>query len=301
MTAGGLLALLLHLPLMAAAALGLAGLGPLIAAKAAGRAGPGLFQPWHEWRHLLRKRPVRPESASPLMAAAPLVYLAVMSVVAVLVPSFSLDMLTSPAADLIVIAGLLALARAVLSLAALDAGSSPGAIAAFGTLRAALLAEPALLVVVLILALLTGSTNLNVALGVLRDTAPGASIVLAVAGVAVIIAAGETMAEPTSGGFSGWHQAALEAGVALRRVAGLSLLAALVLPASLASPGFDAVAWLLAILAWVLKLAALGAASALAGQALRRFVRQPALSLLGVGLLLVLLGLVVLLAGGELA
>ena len=301
MTVNGLLAMLLHVPLMAGAAFALTVVGPWAVALLEGRAGPPLLQPWHEWRRLLRKRPLRPESTSPLFATAPIASLAILAVVALLVPSFTLGMATSPAADLVVIAGLLVASRVLLVLAALDAGSATGSVAAIGTLRAGMLAEPALLLGALILVLLTSSANLNSALAALRELSqPSISLVLLVCGLAAITVAAEAQADEIPACFSGWQLAAAQAGGALRRVIWLSLLAALLLPGSLASPGFDALAWVLAILVWAVKLLILGGAAALAGPIVRQALPRPGMPVMGGALLLVLLGLLFLLAGGEL-
>ncbi len=294
MMASGVLALLVHVPLMAGAALLAAGLLPWSAARLEGRAGPSPLQLWLDWRALLRKRPVRPEGASRLFAAAPLVCLATTAVAALLVPSFSLGMATAPAADLVVVAGLLALSRGVLALAALDAGSAPGALTALGSLRTGLVAEPALLPLALTLAVLTGSTNLSVAGSALGETAlPSLPLLVVLCGLAGIATLGGPDDLPA---FSGWQRAAAEASVALRRVVWLSLLASLALPASLAPPGFDIVAWILAILAWSLKLAVLTAFCAAAATLAEREAGT-----VGISLLLVVAGLLFLLTGGDLA
>ncbi len=294
MTASGALALLLHVPLMAAAALLAAGLSPWAAARLEGRAGPSPLQPWHDWRAQLRKPPVRPEGASRLFAAAPLVCLATTAVAALLVPSFSLGMATAPAADLVVVTGLLALSRCLLALAALDAGSAPGALAALGSLRTGLVAEPALLPLALTLAVLTGSTNLSVAGSALGETAlpalPLLVVLCGLAGIATLDGPGDLPA------FAGWQRVAAEASVALRRVVWLSLLAGLALPASLAAPGLDVAAWILAILAWSLKLAVLTAGCAAAASLAEREAGT-----IGISLLLVVAGLLFLLTGGDLA
>ena len=296
-----LLALVVHAALMLGAAFLLAALWPWAGALLDRRAARPLLQPWHDWQRLLRKRPVRPESASPLQEAAPLACLASLAVAVLLVPSFSLGMTTATMADLILIAGLLVVARVGMALAVLDAGSAPGSVAAARSLQMGLLAEPALLVIALVLALLTGSTNLPLALASLRDVpAPAIPVLLVLGGLAGLVFA--TGTEDTGlDGFSGWSLAAGEGVVALRRVVWLSLLAALLFPASLALPGFDAGSWLLAILAWAAKILVLGAACALGGAALPHALPRSGATLLGGSLLLLVLGLLFLLAGGEFA
>ena len=122
-------------------------------ARLAGRAGPSLLQPWRDLIRLLRKQAVLAESASGVTEIAPCCAERRSPCRACLVPSFTLGMALAPFADLLAIAGLLAVARCSMALSAMDAGTAPGGMAASRTMLLGCLAEPALLLVLFVLAL----------------------------------------------------------------------------------------------------------------------------------------------------
>ena len=293
-----ILALLLHAALMAGVALVLAGLTPIVPALLAGRAPPPALQPLHDWRRLLRKSPVVTHSASALLRAAPPLCLVATAVAALLVPSFTTGMATAPLSDLVVIVGLLGLCRVLRALAAVDAGVAPAGLAAAEAMRAGALAAPALLLGVFAIALLTGTTNLDGVIAGLRD-APALPALLAAGGVAAAVLALDAEDDPASAELSGWHAAASEAAMALRRVVLLSLLADLVLPGGVAALGSGLLAWAGGLAAWAAKLAVLSAASAAAGPVVLRLGQ--ARLVLGTALLLALLAVLFLFAGQTFA
>ncbi len=298
MIVAGVVALLLHAAVMAGMALLLAGMMPWARARLAGHVGPPVLQPWHDWRRLLRKRPVVAEGTSALLPWAPAVALAAIAVAALLVPSFALGMATAPMADLVVIAGLLGLARGILALAAIDAGTGPAGLAALRSIRLGALAEPAVLLVVFTVALLTGTTNLDASVASLHEAlVPGVPLLLAVAGLAGVVVAAEAEGNTGFAEASGWHEAAAEAAMALRRVVWLSLVAALLLPGGIALAGSGPLDWLVGLAAWVVKLAVLGVACAVAGPALHRAGQVAVGPLMGAAVLLGLLAVLFLFAG----
>lgn len=281
---------------MAGMALLLAGAIPAGRARLAGQVGPPIFQPWHDWRRLLRKRPLVTEGTAAWGQWMPALALAATAVAALLVPSFTLGMATAPLGDLVVVAGLLGLARAVGVLAAIDAGTAPGGLAAVRSVRLAALAEPAVVLVAFTVALVAGTTNLDAAVASLHDGAmPGVPLLLAIAGLVAVAVAVE--AEDAASDASGWHAAATEATRALRRVVWLSLVAALLLPGGLALPGGGPLDWALGLVAWVAKLAVLGAACAVAGPLLHRAGQVAIGPLMGAAVLLGLLAVLFLFAG----
>ena len=157
----GLIAQVLHIALMCVAAPSLIGIQRWMLARLAGRVGPSLLQPWWDLIRLLRKQSVLAESASEVTGIAPAVCAAATAIAACLVPSFALGMTFAPFADLLVIAGLLALARCFMALLAMDAGTAPAGVGASRSMLLACLAEPALLLVLFALALPAGSLNLD--------------------------------------------------------------------------------------------------------------------------------------------
>ncbi len=294
------IALLLHLVVMAGAAVLLAGALPVLRALLSRRAAPPLLQPWRDWRRLLRKAPVVTAAATPAMLAAPPACLAVTAYVVCLVPSFTMGMATAALSDLLVIAGLLGLCRVVTALAAIDAGTAPSGLAGVRAMQLGALALPALLTASLAVALLTGTTNLDAALAPLRETASW-PVLLAACGLAVVAVAVEAEDGGPFAELSGWHLAAAEATVALRRVAWLTLIADLLTPAGMAAAGAGVVSWLAGLLAWAAKLAVLGVGCAAAGPALRRAGERAVARAMGAALLLALLAVLFLVAGQPVA
>jgi formate hydrogenlyase subunit 4 len=291
----------LHIALMLAAAPVVAGLQRWIEARLTGRIGPDPWQPWRDLARLSRKQPALAENASPLFRAAPLACIAAMATAAALVPSFTLGMAFAPLADLLVIAGLLAFARAVLALAALDAGTAAGGLAAARGARLACLAEPALFLVVLTLGLLGGTTNLDLLIGQQHQgmlQAP--AVALCVASLVALALAGSDPPGATAE-FSGGDLALIELARALRTLVWFDLIGALFLPLGMAEPGAGPLSWIEGLLAWGVKVAALVVGLA----ALRRAVGRPRLGLapqvLGIALVLGLLAALLVLASAVAA
>jgi len=139
-----LLTQLLHLALMLALAPVLTGFVRWLKARLMGRRGPHPLQPWRDFLKLLKKRPVLAENASIISRAAPYVAVASALPAAALVPSFAPRMVLAPFADLLLIAGLLALGRFAMALAGMDVGTAFGGIGATREMAFAALSEPAL-------------------------------------------------------------------------------------------------------------------------------------------------------------
>ncbi len=253
-----LIAQLLHVALMVLAAPLVCGLMRHVRARLLGAAGAPLLQPWHELKKLARKQPVVADNASPLAVAAPYVDFAASLAAAALVPSFALGMTLAPAADLLVIAGLLALARVTLALAAMDAGTAPGGLAASRAMTAATLAEPALLLVIFALALAAGTTNIDriASLAVRGASPPHAALGLALAAL-LMVTPEATREAALRRDFSGRHLALAEAAAALRLLAFLSLIVAAFVPYGAVEAAGLPLLWPLGALAWGAKIAAL--------------------------------------------
>jgi formate hydrogenlyase subunit 4 len=302
----GLLALLLHLALMIAAAPVLTGLIRRAKARMTGRRGPPLLQPWRDLAKLLRKQPVVAAGTSWLLRAAPAAALSATLAACALVPSFALGMSTAGGSDLFALAGLLALSRASVVLAAMDTGTAFGGIGASRELAFAVFAEPALVLVIFSLALMAGTTNLDAIAGLVGSGALGLRVSMALALVALgAVAVAETGRIPVDNPathleltmvheamvleYSGRHLAMIELAAALRLLLWLSLLAALFAPFGLATATGATVLWVPAMLVWLAKIAALGVV--LAGfetlRAKMRVFRVP--EFLGLALLLGLL------------
>ncbi|MFN9089981.1 MAG: respiratory chain complex I subunit 1 family protein, partial [Alphaproteobacteria bacterium] len=180
---------LLHLALMLALAPMLTGSVRWLKARLMGRRGPHPLQPWRDLLKLLKKRPVLAENASIISRAAPYVAVASALLAAALVPSFARGMVFAPFADLLLIAGLLALGRFAMALAGMDVGTAFGGIGATREMAFAALAEPALVLAALIFAILAGTTNLDVISGIFQEGALGLRVSLGFAAVALLAVA----------------------------------------------------------------------------------------------------------------
>ncbi|MBN8891764.1 MAG: formate hydrogenlyase [Rhodospirillales bacterium 70-18] len=310
--AGLLLALaaqLLHVALMLAAAPLLVGVIRRVKARLLGRAGPPVLQPWRDLLRLARKQPVVAENASWLFLAAPAAGFAAVLAAAALVPSFALGMASAPVADLLVIGGLLALARCILALAGMDIGTSFGGIGSSREMTYAAFAEPALILVVFTLALLVGTTNLDAIAAVLREGALGLRVSLGLILIAIIaIAIAENGRIPVDNPathleltmvheamvleYSGRHLALIELAAALKLLVWMTLIGTVFVPFGMAPAGALPLWWATGMLAWagkvgVLALALAGFETAIAKM---RVFRVP--EFLGIALLLALLAVV---------
>ena len=308
---GSVLALLLHAALLLALAPVLAGGLRAARARLLGRGGPPVLQGWLDLVRLARKQPVLADNASWLFAAVPGVCAAAVLAAALLVPSFALGMATAPLSDLLVVAGLLGLARCALALAALDVGTAFGGIGASREMLVGALAEPVLLLVVLVLSLLAGTTNLDLVAETLRGSGQGLRVSLGLALLATCaVALAENGRIPADNPathleltmvheamileYSGRHLALIEYAAALRLLLWLTLIAAVFLPFGLAPAGAGPLAWAAGLLAWAAKIAGLAGAMTVleASVAKMRVFRLP--EFLGAALLLALLASVLL-------
>jgi len=315
---GAVLTQLLHLALMLAAAPLVVGTTRWLKARMQGRRGASPLQPYRDIEKLLRKRPVLAENASIVSAVAPLLALAATISAAALVPSFAHGMALAPLSDLILLAGLLAAARVALALAGMDVGTAFGGLGAAREMSFAAFAEPALLLCVLNLAILAGTTNLDAIAVTMRDGQLGIRVSLGLAAVAMIaVAIAENGRIPVDNPAthleltmvheamllesSGRHLALWEAQAGLRLTLWLALIAAVFVPFGTARAGAGPLAWLVGLVAFVVKMGVLVVALAAFESAVAkmRVFRVP--EFLGAALLLALLGVALLFVSTGLA
>jgi formate hydrogenlyase subunit 4 len=294
----GLAAQVLHIALMAAAAPTLIGIVRWMQARLAGRAGPPLLQPWRDLMRLLRKQAVLAESATGVTEFAPVVCGAAIAVCACLVPAFTIGMALAPFADLLAIAGLLAVARCSMALSAMDAGTAPGGMGASRTMLLGCLAEPALLLVLFVLALTAGSPNLDLIAAAQMENGTDWRIAVAVAFVAVLLVAPadslhhETLTQDASGP----HLALFEAAGALRLLVWCNLIGTIFLPFGMARADAGPLAWAVGIVCWAVRTLLMSGAWVLLHAVLGRIGLMAAARALGVAMLLGLLAAVLLFA-----
>ena len=297
----------IQLALVLALAPALTGLVRKLRARLLGRRGPPLVQPYRDLAKLLRKESVMAESASWLFRGAPYAVFALLWLAAALVPTFTTRLPLAPAADLLALVGLLAAARFLQALAALDSGTSFGGIGASREMMIASLAEPATLMAVFTISLFIRSTSIpGIAEFVLANEV-GLRVSFALALISLImVALAENARMPVDNPtthleltmvheamileYSGRHLALVEAAAMVKLLLYLSLIAGIFVPWGLAPAGAGAPALALGLASWIGKLALGGVALALFEVSLAKMRVFRVAEFLGGALLLGLLG-----------
>jgi formate hydrogenlyase subunit 4 len=259
----------------------LVGMMRQIRARLEGRIGPGVRQPWRDLRKLMRKQPANPRGTSEVYRVAPLLLLATTLVVSVAIPFVCTVSLLDPIGDLFAVIALLTLGTVALALAGLDTGTAFGGMGASRETTVIALVEPTLLVAIFALSVRVGSTNLGaIVTSTLQDPARVLSPVSLLAAVALAVGIiAETGRLPVDNPsthleltmiheamvleYAGPDLAIVELASAMRLTVFLGLLANLFLPWGIATSG-DPVLLLLAVVAFVAKVAVLAAALAVA-------------------------------------
>jgi len=240
---------IMHLALVLAAAPVFTGVVEALTAWFGGRAVPSIMQPWRDVARLFAKSPVRPSSASVVSTVAPMLSVALAILCAALIPSFMLGMALAPLADPITIAALLIAVRIVPVLAAMDAGTAEGGIAAAESAQAAVFTETALLLALFVLSLSGGSLDRILVSGMEGALSTDPGFVLAIAALALV--AGDTVVRPDM------DTAYSARDLALSRIAGqvrmlvwCDLVGALALPFGIAPSDGGPLDWGIGIAVW---------------------------------------------------
>lgn len=124
------------------------------------KSAPSILLPYRGIRKLFHKDAVIATSASQLFRLAPYVVFGAMVTAAAIIPSIATRLPFTRAADAIALVGLFAMARVFVSLAAMDVGTAFGTLGARREMMIGFLAEPALLMVIFVAALISGTTAL---------------------------------------------------------------------------------------------------------------------------------------------
>jgi formate hydrogenlyase subunit 4 len=275
-------------------------------ARLQNRRGAPLLQPYRDLRKLLVKEARVAHTASPLFRAAPYIVFVATWLAAATVPLVADNLPTAAIADIIVLVGLLALARFFLALAGMDVGTAFGGMGASREMLVSALAEPAMLMAVFTLAMSAHSTNLASVIDYqLGAFALRPSFLFALGGL-ILVAIAETGRIPVDNPathleltmiheamlleYSGRHLALMEWAAQLKLLLYGALIANIFFPWGIAR-SFAPADLGIGLAAVMLKLLALGAALALAETVLAkmRLFRAPAF--LNLALLLALLGL----------
>lgn len=134
-----------------------------VKARLQGRRGAGVLQPYHDLAKLLRKDAVVSHDASWLFVATPYVAFGSVVLAALLVPTLYLGAHLGFLGDLVALVYLLGLARFFTLLAAMDTGSAFTGMASSREATLSALAEPALLLGLVMAALPSGTLQLGAA------------------------------------------------------------------------------------------------------------------------------------------
>jgi formate hydrogenlyase subunit 4 len=147
----------------------LVSLGPLVTgiiqktkARLQSRQGAGVLQPYRDLIKLFRKGTVQADTASGLFRMVPVLVLAATVAAGALVPVVRAGPPAFPMGDALLLLGLLALARFLTAVGALDAGGAFGGMGASREMMVALLVEPVMMMVVFSTAMAAGTTELGV-------------------------------------------------------------------------------------------------------------------------------------------
>ena len=253
----------------------LTGLIRKVKARLQRRWGAPVWQPYRDLRRLLCKEIMLADNASWLFRTAPYLIFAFTWVAASLVPTFATGLLFSWTGDLIAIIALLGAARFLLAHAGMDIGTSFGGIGASREMMIASLAEPAMLMVILSLALIAGSTQLSTIAQFMLSPAAGLRVSLALALVAfAIVALAENARIPVDNPathleltmvheamvleYSGRHLAMIELAASLKLLLMVSAIACIFFPFGLASGDADPGSYFIGLGTYALKLAGAG-------------------------------------------
>ncbi len=156
-----LIGLLQALAILALAPL-FSGFSRVLRAKMHNRRGPSVFQNYRDLAKLMKRQEVASSQAGWVFRMTPSITMASMLLVAMIVPVFAVQPLSGWFGDLILVAYLFALSRFCFVLSGFDTGSPLGGLGAKRELVISALIEPVLLLVLFVMALLAGSTNLGV-------------------------------------------------------------------------------------------------------------------------------------------
>jgi formate hydrogenlyase subunit 4 len=247
-----------------------------IKARLLRRRGPSVIQPYRDLLRLLRKEVVLAENASWLFRMSPYLIFAMTWVAAAIIPTFATGLIFSWTADLIAIIALLGSARFFLALAGMDVGTSFGGLGSSREVMIATLAEPSMLLIIFTLALVAGSTELSTIAAFMASPQVGLRVSLGIALVAlVMVALAENARIPVDNPathleltmvheamvleYSGRHLAMIELAASLKLLLYISLIACIFTPWRLAVLGQGPAVYLLAMLAYLAKLAVGGA------------------------------------------
>ena len=300
---GGLIFIgLLQALLVALAAPLFSGFSRVLRAKMHSRHGPPLLQNYYDLFKLMKREQVLPAEGRLVFRITPYLIVAAVLLAVMVIPILVSQSPFGWVGDMILVIYLLALMRFFTTLSGMASGSTFGGIGSRRELMMSALVEPLMLLVMFVMALLAGSTNLGViSTAIVDGTLPYYATVwlgmIAFAFVVFIEAGkipfdvGEAEQEIQEGAlteYSGRDLALMKWGLYMKQLAVVALFLAVFIPFG-ALPALSLGGVLLALVTFLLKAAILYAVAALVENSMARvrFIKAPAVTwiALGVGLL----------------
>ena len=303
MITGSLIALgLLQALLVALAAPLFSGFARVLRAKMHSRHGPPLLQNYYDLFKLIKRQEILPAQGRLIFMITPYLTVVAILLVAMIVPILVTQSPFGWVGDMILVIYLLALVRFFTSLSGLASGSTFGGMGARRELLLSALVEPLMLLVLFVMALLAGSTNLGViSTAIVNGTLPYYATVwlgmISFAFVAFIEAgkipfdvseAEQEIQEGALTEYSGRGLALMKWGHCMKQLVVVALFLAVFIPfGSLPNPSLGGT--LLALLVFLVKAAILYVLAALIENSMARvrFIKASSVTwiALGVGLL----------------
>lgn len=139
-----------------------AGLSRVLRAKMHSRQGPPIWQEYLDLRKLLARQEVAPEHSGSAFRLAPFILMGTLLVVMMALPAITVQSPFFQGSDIITLIYLLAIFRFFFALSGLDSGSSFAGIGASREMTLGVLVEPTLMLALVVVALIAGSTNMQV-------------------------------------------------------------------------------------------------------------------------------------------
>jgi formate hydrogenlyase subunit 4 len=279
-----------------------------VKARLQNRRGVSLLQPYRDLWKLFGKEALVAHTASPVFRAAPYVVFGATWLAAATVPLLATGLPSAAIADVIVLAGFLALARFFLALAGLDVGTAFGGMGSSREMLIAALAEPAMLTAVFTLTMTAHTTNLSAVIEymVAAPLALRPSVLFALAAL-TLVAIAETGRIPVDNPtthleltmiheamileYSGRHLALMEWAAQIKLLLYGVLIVNVFFPWGIATEEHTMAAVSLAALVLLVKLAVIGTALAVAESVLAKMRLFRAPLFLNLAFLLALLGM----------
>ncbi len=220
------------------------GLSRMIRARMQSRRGPGLLQDYRDIAKLMKRQNILPDNAGVVSKVMPYVLISSVLVVAMSLPLFTLTSPFGAGGDLITAIYLFALFRFFFSIAGLDSNSTFSALGASREVTLGVLVEPVLMLALLVIALIVGSTNFGVistALATQRWALPVATMLALIAcAFAVFIEMGkipfdlaeaeQELQEGPLTEYSGPALALIKIGLSLKSMVVAAILVSVLLP-----------------------------------------------------------------------